>query len=107
MAASAKDKAEGRAGTLHETVRDLLSAGDSGGALTEAVRRLRAEAKKVRGRRPADGALIDAWLAGAVAALSGQLATHRPQRPAACPRVPRPIDLLTVFETALTHGEGE
>lgn len=105
--ASLADKASGRAELAEAAIREALATGAGQAALNEAARTLQSEAAKVRRRRPADAALIDAQIAGILLGLAAQLATHQPPRPAGCPRVPRPGDQLAVFAEALAQSPTE
>jgi len=111
MAASIAAKAQRRAVRFAAAVRELLADGCGDAALTEAVARLRSEAAKVRRQRPADGALIDAELAGTVLAAAARLSDHKPERPEGCGRRPEPEHLLAVFAAsyslALQEGESD
>jgi hypothetical protein len=111
MATGLHLKAAGRAGRFTAAIRDLLLSADTNGGLTEACRRLRAEAAKTRRQRPNDGPLAEADVAGIVAALAVLMHTYKPPRPAGCPRQPRPEDLLAVFaasfERTLTEAGDE
>lgn len=111
MATGLHVKAAGRAERFTAAIRDFLLDGNTNAALTEACRRLRAEAAKTRSHRPADGALADAEFAGVIAAMAVRLHAYKPPRPAGSPRQPRGDDLLAVFaasfERTLTEaGDG-
>jgi len=114
MALSLSERAERRSDEWCAAIRDSLSEGSGKEALNAALLALQSEAAKKRRRKPADGALLDASLAGTLAGYAAQLYRHKPERPPGCPRVPRPIDLLTVFTAAYdaaaspdVPGEGE
>lgn len=111
MATGLHVKAEGRHAKFTAAIRDFLLDGDTNGALTEACRRLRAEAAKTRNHRPADGAFADAEFAGVIAAMAVRLHAYKPPRPAGSPRRPRGDDLLAVFaasfEDTLTEAGNE
>lgn len=102
---SVEVRAQRRADLADAAIRARLGEADSHGALNDAVRLLQSEAAKVRRRRPADAALIDAQLAGLITRLASQLHAFRPVRPRGAPRVPRPCDLTGAYETALSEGE--
>jgi hypothetical protein len=104
MAASIATKAQRRAERMSAAVRDFLAEGDSNAALTEAVRRLRSEAAKVRRQRPGDGPLTDADLAASIVFIAAQLFDSRPPRPPGCPRMPRPADMLAIFDAGLERA---
>lgn len=98
-------RAERRADQADAAIRSLLTEADSRGAFNVAVSVLQSEAAKVRRRRPADAARIDAQLAGSILRIARQLHGFQPTRPRGAPRVPRPADLLTSFDTALSDDE--
>jgi hypothetical protein len=100
MASSLAKKARGRAIDVAGAVREALSAADTNRALGRAIGALEREAKGVRNWRPGDAMLIDARHAGEIAAHAALLHAHIPARPPGCPPVPRPEDLLAVFEAA-------
>lgn len=106
MATGLHVKAAGRAEQFTADIRDFLLADDTNAALTEAVRRLRSEAKKAREHRAADGALMDAEFAGVIAALAVRCHNYKPPRPDGCPRKgrPRPDDLLAVFAASFADN---
>src|SRR5262249_58934778 len=102
MGRSTAARAERRAEELRlPAIREALSEGNPGQALALALHWYQAEAARVRRRRPADGALIDAYYAGVLARDAAGLYSHKPARRAGCPRVPRPADLLAMFERGL------
>jgi hypothetical protein len=101
MATSFTDKASARMEAAEADVREALAGGDGNAALVAAVRALRAEAAKVRRRRPGDAGLIDAELAGNLLSIAARLPTYKPVRRGAYSRVPRPSDLLDAFGAAL------
>jgi len=107
MAASIAAKAQRRAERFTAAIRDALADGNGNAALTEAVIRLRAEAAKVRRQRPGDAALIDAELAGSIAAIAFQLHAHKPARPPGCPRMPGPDQMLAAFAASYAQAAGE
>lgn len=102
-------KTRGRLAEAEAATRGDLARGDSRAALNTAIRTLQSELTKVRGRRPRDGALIDAELAAQILVLAAKVHEHRPVRPANCPPIPQPADMTRVFEralaTALPTGE--
>lgn len=104
MARSMAERAETRAGDRTATVRNALAGNDGGRALTVAIDAVRAEAAKVRRQRPADAPLIDADLAAILLHIASGLHAHRPARPKGCPRVPRPADMLIMFDTSAARA---
>lgn len=82
-------------------IREFLSRGDSKGALNEAVHELRArlaDLRHPRRGRPADGAHMDAQLAGMILALAAQASLH--QHPDTFPGTWQGHHLLTAFQAA-------
>jgi hypothetical protein len=100
MALGLTDRAERRAAEVHAAIRGALSEAASKQAFSTAISALQSECKKVRERRPAAGALIDAEVAGTIAALAASIHARRPRKPEGCPRVPGPEHLLAVFDSA-------
>ena len=100
MGTSLANKARGRAIDVAVAIRGLLSAGETTRALGRAIGALQKEAKNVRNWRPGDAMLLDADLAGMIAAKAALLPTRIPYRPPGCPPVPRPEDLKAAFEAA-------
>jgi hypothetical protein len=98
MATSLIARAERRASEVQAAIRALLADGSSGPALNCAIQSLQSEASKLRRWRAADGALTDAEMAGYLTAVAAALRDHKPPRPEGCPRVPRPADLIAVFD---------
>lgn len=98
------DRAERRSTGVEAVIRGCLSDGNTNAALIAALNSLRSEAAKVRKRRPGDGALADAEIAGSVAALAAQLHAYKPTRPAGCPPLPGPGHLLAAFAAAYDAG---
>lgn len=101
------DRAEGRSQRAVDRARDLLAEASPHQAMNAALRQMQGELAKVRRRRPADAALIDAHMAGMLLGLSSQLADHRPARPPGCPRVPGPSQLLHAFASGWDQSWGE
>src|ERR1700733_1582361 len=99
MATSAAERAIQRAATVEVAVRKLLAEGNPHAELNLAVGTCQSEAAKVRRRRPADAALIDAELAGSLLALAAQLHAYKPARPSRMP--PGPADLLAMLDSSL------
>jgi hypothetical protein len=106
MARSAAQCAADRAAMYDKDIRAALAAGRSSKALQRAADFLLAEAKKLREERPGDGWLTDADLAFIVHHLAAGLHAYEPPRPRGCPRVPRPVDLLAVYEDAQRQAAG-
>jgi hypothetical protein len=79
-------------------IRKALGDGDDWKALKRAVDYLLSEAWKRREQNSGDGAVIAADVARAVRAMAASLPGHPPARPPGCPRMPRPVDLLAVYE---------
>lgn len=91
-------------------IRDALSRGDSKRALNAALGALQAELadlRRPRRGRPADGAHLDAELAGTLLAIAVQ--AHRHERPRDFPGRPGGHHLLATFQAALdaTSSPGE
>ena len=105
MATSARAKAERRAETAVAAIRDLLLEENTSGALTEAVRKLRSEATHLRRRRPADGAITDAQLAGLIAGIASALHRYDPGRTS--DGAPDCTELLTAFRESLARSTGD
>lgn len=78
MARSYRDKAAHRAETMVAVIRDALRQGNGNEALTEACACLRSEMKKIREHRRADALLMDAQLAGIIAAWVDRVPTYKP-----------------------------
>lgn len=78
MATGLHLKAAGRAERFTAAIRDLLLQRNTSAALTEACRRLRAEAAHTRRQRPADGPRADAEISGIVAALAVLCHDYKP-----------------------------
>lgn len=105
MARSRAVCAEDRELMYDGDIRRALGAGDDWKAVKKAVDYLLSEACKRRERQPADGALINSDLAGVLRCLASSVPDLPPARPAGCPRgMPRPVDLLAVYEDALRRG---
>jgi len=104
MASSLVTRAERRADEVRHAIREALADGATNVALHAAIRSLQGEAAKLRGRRPADGALTDAELAASLASLAARLHAHKPGRPAGCPRVPAPEHLLAAFDAVYAQS---
>lgn len=100
MGTSLAAKARSRAFDVAGAIREALSAGDTHRAFIKAKGALERETKSVRNWRAGDAMLIEARFAGEMAANAALLTTHVPYRPPGCPPVPRPEDLLAVFEKA-------
>ena len=94
MASSYRDKAGRRAERMVAAIRDALRQGNGNEALTEACASLRSEMAKIRARRPADAALIDAQLAGIIAAWVDR-AAHLQARLSTPARSPRSLPRLS------------
>jgi hypothetical protein len=108
MARNPLQRAEDRASLRDAAIRDALADGNAHKALLAALDALMSEAAKLRRRRAGDGALTDAQMAGSLSVLAAQLHLHKPDRPAGCPRVPRPEDLRAAYEAAVAAAtEGD
>lgn len=105
MAASLTDRAERRAARVQAVIRGFLDEANPHAAFNASVGALQAEAARVRDRRPADAALIDAELAASLARLAAQLHAHKPRRPDGCPKVPGPDQMLATFNAVYGSGE--
>jgi hypothetical protein len=79
-------------------IRRALGDGDDWKALGRAVDYLLSEAKKRREDNAGDGAVIAADVARVLRHMASSLPGHPPARPPGCPRVPRPVDLLAVYD---------
>ena len=108
MGTSLADRASRRAGMVYEpAIREALADGNSHAALNLALRSLQSEMAKLRRRRPADGSLTDAELAGSIASIAAGLHAYKPRKPPGCPKVPEPHNLLSVYEASLAQaGDG-
>ena len=100
MGTSLANKARGRAIDVAGVIRGLLSAADTNRALGRAIGALQKEAKDVRNWRPGDAMLLDAELAGVIAAKAALLATRVPYRPPGCPAIPGADALTAAFKAA-------
>ena len=96
LAAKARDRAIDVAGAI----RAALSAAETNRALTRAIGALQKEAKDVRNWRPGDAMLLDAELAGVIAAKAALLNARIPYRPPGCPPIPPPDVVQAAFERA-------
>ena len=105
MAISLAGKATRRAELTDAAIRDALADGNGRDALYRALRALQSEMRKLRDRRPGDGALADAELAGSISVIAARLHNHKPSKPAGCPRVPGPDHLLAAFEASRAQAE--
>ncbi len=94
-------------GDTETAIRVALAAGLTAQAVTLAADAVRSAAKKVRTRRPGDGALADAELAANLLHTARLLRTHVPSRLPGCPRVPGPDDTLAKFEDVLIRARME
>jgi hypothetical protein len=79
-------------------IRKALGDGDDWKALQRAVDYLLSEAHKRREDNAGDGAVIAADVARVLRQMAASLPGHPPARPPGCPRIPRPVDLLAVYE---------
>ena len=91
-------------GDTEAAIRFALSHGMTALAVTLAADAVRAAAKKVRTRRPGDGALADAELAANLLHTARRLGMHVPSRLPGCPRVPGPDDVLAKFADVLRRN---
>jgi hypothetical protein len=88
-------------GDTEGAIKIALANAYTGWAVTIAADAARAAAKKVRTKRPTDGALADAELAANLLHTARDLPMHVPSRLPGCPRVPGPDDLLAKFADVL------
>jgi hypothetical protein len=95
---------DGNDGDYESAVRRALAVLDGLRALYKAYQALRAAAVREYRRRPAEAGLIMAHLSAHLLYFAGVLEEYKPERPAGCPRVPRPEDLLAAFEITLTEA---
>lgn len=86
--------------------RAHLAAGDTRQALWVGLNGIATEATKLRGRSNGDGMLTDAELTGMLLGIAAGLHAHDPGRPAGCPSLPRPADLIAMLDTALARNQG-
>ena len=100
MATSLAAKARGRAIDVAGAIRGLLSASEPKRAADRAAAARASEAKKVRNWRAGDAMLLEADLAGVIAAKAALLATRVPYRRPGCPPIPLPDDVTAAFEVA-------
>jgi len=91
-------------GDTGTAIRVALTAGLTAQSVTLAADAVRAAAKKLRERRPGDGALADAELAANLLTTARLLRTHVPSRLPGCPRAPGPDDVLAKFEDVLRRS---
>lgn len=94
-------------GDYEAAIRRALATLNGLSALYEGTRALRAALVKEYKRRPADAGLIAAHVGAWLLYFARALPAYSPKRPRGCPRVPRPEDLLAMFETALAEAEEE
>jgi hypothetical protein len=99
--------AEDRERLYDGEIRGFLAAGDDWKALKRAIDYLLSEAWKRREEKPADGALINADLAGLLRDFAATLPSLKPTRPRGFSGTPRPGDLLAVYEEAMLRSAGE
>lgn len=107
MSPSLASKARGRAIDVAGAIREALSELQSRRALDRAVGALEREMKAVRNWRAGDAMLLEAELAGTIAAKAALLPTRVPYRPPGCPPVPRPDDLKDAFGAAYEKALSE
>lgn len=100
MGTSLANKARGRAIDVAGAIREALSDLQSRRGLDRAVGALEREMKSVRNWRAGDAMLLEADLAGVIAAKAALLATRVPYRRPGCPAIPGPDDLKAAFEAA-------
>ena len=94
-------------GDTETAIKIALTAGLTAQAVTIAADAVRAAAKKVRSRRPGDGALADAELAANLLHTARRLPMHVPSRLPGCPKVPGPDDVLAKFGAVLSRAREE
>jgi hypothetical protein len=108
MATSRTAKAGHRAEDVAVAIRSDLAEGNHPNAVYAAVGALMSELAKRRRHEPADAALLDAEIAGALAGIAYRLPKQRPQRPADyAGGVPTAEDLLAVFAQAYARANGK
>ena len=100
MGTSLATKARGRAIDVAGVIRGLLSVPNTHSAFIRAIGALEREMKGVRNWRAGDAMLLEADLAGVIAAKAALLATRVPYRPPGCPAIPLPDDVTAAFEAA-------
>jgi hypothetical protein len=100
MSPSLASKARGRAIDVAGAIREALSELQSRRALDRAIGALNREMKGVRNWRAGDAMLLEADLAGVIAAKAALLATRVPYRRPGCPAIPLPDDVTAAFEAA-------
>ena len=99
MASSLSTKAQGRAADVRDAIEGLLADRNRNPhkAFNRSVSALQGEAAKVRDHRPAaESALIDAALAGSLAATAAGLHLHKPRKKA---------HLIEAFRSAYSPDE--
>jgi hypothetical protein len=107
MGRSAAECARDRAAVRENQAREALALGNTRDALWVGLKGIASEVAKLRDRRPGDGALTDADLTALLLHLAEGLHGHRPARPRGCPPLPRPADLLAMFDERLAeHAAG-
>jgi hypothetical protein len=94
-------------GDTETAMKVALAAGLTAQAVTIGADAVRSAAKKVRTRRPGDGALADAELAANLLHTARRLPMHVPSRLPGCPRVPGPDDVLAKFTDVLRRAREE
>jgi hypothetical protein len=106
MTASLSDRASGRAEAVATAITEALRDGNHQHALNLALRALQSEAAKLRRRRPADGAVTDAELAGSISGIAALLHAHTPARTRK--GAPSPAALLDAYQAGYAKsGAGD
>ena len=100
MGTSLAAKARDRAIDVAVAIRGLLSAAETNRAFCRAIGALQKEMKGVRNWRPGDAMLLEADLAGVIAAKAALLSARVPYRPPGCPPIPPPDVVQAAFERA-------
>jgi hypothetical protein len=104
MTMATSTQQQDRAAVTDAEARALLAEWNTRGALDRVWNALRAEAAALRRSDPARAALLDASLAGSLAALAAAHATSQPRKPPGYRGGPPSAEhLLSAYETARTE----
>ena len=104
MASSAAARAGNRVTVGQRAIEAALAEANASRALYEATEMLRSSWAHMFKQRPGDAAIAAAQLAASITVTAGRLHGLRPHRPAGCPAVPGPDDLLTAYRDAVAEG---